>query len=86
MVIKLSRSLEGSSLLDPSQLFYLKGLGICNVLLTLSHYLQIALNRGMEGRLVQLNFSTAFDKVRHRALFYKLRSIGVEGQFLSIVL
>ena len=39
----------------------------------------------MEGRLIQLDFSAAFDRVSHRGLLHKLRSIGVEGQFLSIV-
>ena len=31
----------------------------------------------MEGRLVQLNFSAAYDIVRHCGLLYKLTSIGV---------
>ena len=39
----------------------------------------------MEGRLVQLDFSAAFDRVSHRGLLRKLSSIGVGGQFLSIV-
>ena len=39
----------------------------------------------MEERLVQLDFTAAFDRVSHRCLLYKLTSIGVEGQFLSIV-
>ena len=39
----------------------------------------------MEGRLVQLDFSAEFDRANHRALLYKLRSIGVGGQFLSNV-
>ena len=34
-------------------------------LLTLSHHLQVALDRGMEGRLVKLDFSAAFKKVNH---------------------
>ena len=39
----------------------------------------------MEGQLVQLDFLAVFDRVSHHALLYKLRSIGVGGQFLSIV-
>ena len=39
----------------------------------------------MEGRLVQLDFSAAFDRVSHRGLLYKLKAIGVAGQFLSVV-
>ena len=49
------------------------------------HHLQVALDRGNEERLVQLNFSAAFDRVSHCDLLCKLRSIGVEGRFLSIV-
>ena len=47
--------------------------------------MQIALDRGTEGRLVQLDLSAAFDRVSHGGLLYKLRSIGIGGQFLSIV-
>ena len=39
----------------------------------------------MERRLVLLDFSATFDRISHRDLLYKLRSIGVGGQFLSIV-
>ena len=39
----------------------------------------------MEGGLVQLDCSAAFDRVSHCGLLYKLRSIGVAGPFLSIV-
>ena len=68
--------LKSNSLLPPSQFLYRRGLGICNALPTLSHHLQVALNSCMEGRLVQLEFSADFDRVGHRALLYKLRSIG----------
>ena len=54
-------------------------------MLTKSHRLQVALNKGMEGRLIQLDFSRAFNRVSRRSLLYKLRSIGVGRQFLSIV-
>ena len=46
---------------------------------------QNGMNRCMKGRLVQLNFSAEFDRVSHRGLLYKLKSIGVRRQFLSIV-
>ena len=39
----------------------------------------------MEERLVQLSFSAAFDRVSRCGLLYKLRSIGVREQLLSIV-
>ena len=42
------------------------------------------MDRGIEGRLVQLDFSAAYDRVGHFGLLNKLRSIGVGGQ-LSIV-
>ena len=35
----------------------------------------------MEGRLVQLDFSAAFDRVSHCGLLYDLRSIGVSSYF-----
>ena len=39
----------------------------------------------MEGRFVILDFAAAFDRVSHRGLLYKVRFIGVGGQFLFIV-
>ena len=71
-------------MLPPSQFSYHMGLRICDAMLTLSRRLQVALDRGMEEMLVQLDFSTAFDSVSLYGLLYKWRSIGVE-QFLSII-
>ena len=55
-------------------------------MLTLFRHLQVALYWGVEERLVQFNFSAAFDRVSHCRLLNKLRSIGVVGQFLLVVL
>ena len=82
---KLSHYLESNSVLPPSQSSYRRGLGTCDVLLTMSHHLQTALDRDMEGRLVQLDFSASFDRGSHRCLLYKLRSIGVGEQCYSIL-
>ena len=62
---KLSHFLERNSMLLLSQFSYRRGLGTCDALLTLSHTLQVALDRGMEGNLVQLDFSDALDRVSH---------------------
>ena len=51
----------------------------------LSQHLQVALDRGTEERLVQLDFSAAFDSVSHHSLLYMQRSTGVGGQFLFIL-
>ena len=69
--------LEGNSLLPPSQFSYRRGLGTLNDLLILSHHLHVALDRSMERKFVQLDFSAAFGKVSHRGMLYKLRSIQV---------
>ena len=45
---KLSNFLESSSIFPPSHFSYRRGLEICDALLTLSHRLQVALDRGME--------------------------------------
>ena len=64
MAGKLSHFLKSNSLLPPP-FCCRRGLGTCDALRTLSHYLRVALNRGMEGKLVQLNFLTAFDRISH---------------------
>ena len=51
---------------------YRKGLGTCDALLCVSHTLQSALERGQEARIVQIDFSAAFDTVNHQGILYKL--------------
>ena len=53
-----------------------------DALLTISHYLQKSLDTGMESYIVQPDFSAAFDRVSHRGLIFKLKSIGVGGSVL----
>ena len=54
---------------------YLRSLGICNDLLTLYHYLQVALNSGMEGMLVYLNSSAALLGTTLYAMWMTLQSM-----------
>ena len=51
----------------------------------MSHTLQSALESGQEARIVQIDFSTAFDRVNHLGILYKLCSVGIGGSVLSIL-
>lgn len=72
------------NLLPESQFGFRKGLGTCDALLTLTHELQCALDKGQESRLVAIDFSSAFDLVNHKALLYKLQLLGIGGNLLNI--
>ena len=51
----------------------------------MSHTLQGALESGQEARIVQIDFSEAFDRVNHLGILYKLCSVGIGGSVLSIL-
>ena len=51
----------------------------------MSHTLQGALESGQEARIVQIDFSSAFDRVNHQGILNKLCSVGIEGSLLSIL-
>ena len=40
---------------------------------------------GQEARIVQIDFSAAFDRVNHQGILYKLCSVGVGGSVLSVL-
>ena len=50
-----------------------------------THTLQSALESGQEARIVQIDFSAAFDGVNHQGILYKLCSVGIRGSALSIL-
>ena len=68
-----------------TQFPYRKGLGTCDALLCVSHKLQSALESGQEARIVQIYFSTAFDRFNHLGILYKLCSVGIEGYAVVVV-
>jgi len=82
---RLNRFIESTGVLPNSQYGFRKGLGTTDALLHVSHLLQSSLDKGYEARLVQLDFSAAFDRVNHEGLLFKLRSVGVGGCILSII-
>ena len=72
-------------MLPTTQFAYRKGLGTCDALLCMSHTLQSALKSGQEARIIQIDFSAAFDRVDHQGILYKLCSVGIGGSVLSIL-
>ena len=72
-------------MLPTTQLAYMKGFSTCAALLCVEHTLQSALERGQEARIVQIDFSAAFDRVNHRGILFRLCSVGVGGSMLSVL-
>ena len=77
--------MEHSGVHPTTQFAYRKGLGTCVALLCVSHTLQSALESGQETRIVQIDFSAAFDRVNLLGILYKLCSVGIGGYVLSIL-
>ena len=49
------------------------------------HTLQSALESGQEAWIEQIDFSTAFDRVNHLGILYKLCYMGIAGSVLHIL-
>ena len=71
-------------LLPAAQFAYWKGLDCTDALLNIYNHFQKSLDAEMEFYIFQLDFCSAFDRVSHSGLLFKLKSIGVGGRLLSI--
>ena len=85
VLVRLGRFMECSGVLPTSQFTYQKGLGTCDAFFCLSQMLQSALESGQEAKIVQIDFSSAFDTVNHICILYKLCSVCIGGSVLSIL-
>ena len=54
------------------QFGFYKGLGTCDVLLTITSAVQKYLDIGCEVHMIELDFSAAFDHVSHESLIFKI--------------
>ena len=81
MFVRLLWLMECIGVLPTTQFAYRKGLGTCDALCAL----QSALESGQEARIVQIDFSAAFDRVNRQGTPHKLFSIGIRGSVLSIL-
>ena len=85
MSVRLGRFIELSGVLPTTQFAYRKCLGTCDALLCVSHTLPSSLESGQEARMVQIDFSAAFDRVNHQGILYKLCSVDIGGSVLCIL-
>ena len=60
-------------------------LGTCDTLLCVSHTLQSALESGQEARIMQIDFSAAFDRGNHQGIIYRLSSVGIGCSVVVVV-
>ena len=63
--VRLGRFMENSGVLPTTLFAYRKGLGTHDALLCVSLTMQGALESGQDARIVQIDFSAAFDRVNH---------------------
>ena len=51
----------------------------------MSHTLQSALESGQEDKIVQIDFSVAFDRVNRQGILNKLCTVGIGDSVLSVL-
>ena len=83
--VYLGRFMEPSGVLPKTEFADQKGLGTCNAHLCMSHIVQGALEGGQDARIVQIDFSTALERVKNQGIFNKLCCVGIGGSVLSIL-
>ena len=71
--------MECSGVLPTTQFAYRKGLGTCDAPLCVSHTVQSEFESWQEARIVQIDFSGAFDRINPPRILYKLCSEGIGG-------
>ena len=77
--VRLGRFLEHNCVLPTTHFAYRKGLGTCDALFCVFHTLHSALESGQEARIMQIDFSAAFDRVNHQGILLRLCYVGSEG-------
>ena len=81
--VRLGQFMECSGVLPTTQFAYRKGLSTCYALLCMYYTLQSAFESGQEARIVQIDFSAAFDRVNHMGILYRVCSVCIGGSVLS---
>lgn len=69
--------------ISPAQHGFLMKHSIFTNLLVYQNFLTNALDQGLQVDTIYTDFQKAFDKVDHILLYYKLKSFGIDGNFLK---
>ena len=77
--------MESNGVLPTTQFAYQKGLGTCDALLCVFHTQLSALESGQVARIVQIDFSAAFDRVNHQGILYRLCLVVIGHSVLFIL-
>ena len=77
--------MESAGILPDSQYGFRKGFGTPDALLHASHVLQSVLDHCHDAKIVQIDFSAAFERVNHKGLLFKLKSVGMGGSIFSVI-
>ena len=85
VLVHLGQFMECCGVLPNTQFAYRKGLGTSDALMCVSQTLRSALESGQDARIVQIDINTAFDRVNHQRIIYKLCSVGIADSVLSIL-
>ena len=83
--VRLGWFMECNVVLLTTQFAYWKGLGTCDAPLCVPHTQQSVFESGQEARIVQIDFSGAFDRVNRQGILYRLCSVSIGGSVLSIL-
>ena len=85
VTVRLRCFMECRGVLRTTQFAYRKSLGTCDALLCVAHTFQSALEMGQESRIVQIDFSAAFDRVNDQGILFNFCAVGVGGSVLSVL-
>ena len=77
--------MERRGVLPTDHFSYWKDLGTYDTLFYVSHTLQSALDSEQEARVMQIDFSAAFDRVINQGILHKLCYVCIGGSVLSLL-